>query len=68
MVTCLYSATVCGIEGLEVRVEVDAEPVKEMGRTLVVGLPDTAVRESVQRVNSALVNSSFYKPGRWPLP
>ena len=63
MVTCLYSATVCGIEGLEVRVEVDAEPVKEMGRTLVVGLPDTAVRESVQRVNSALVNSSFYKPG-----
>ena len=63
MVTRLYSATVCGIEGLEVRVEVDAEPVKEVGRMLVVGLPDAAVRESVQRVNSALLNSSFFKGG-----
>ena len=63
MITRLYSATVCGIDGLEVSVEVDAAPVKEQGRMLVVGLPDTAVRESTQRVNAALVNSCFYRPG-----
>lgn len=63
MITRLHSAAVEGINGYEVQVEVDARPVEDMGRITVVGLPDAAVRESVQRVTSALSNSSFFRPG-----
>ncbi len=63
MITRLHSAAVSGIEGFEVQVEVDIQPVEEPGRIAIVGLPDTAVRESVQRVSSALSNSNFYRPG-----
>ncbi len=63
MITRLYSAAVSGIEGFDVQVEVDLQPVEEPGRIAIVGLPDTAVRESVQRVSSALSNSNFYRPG-----
>lgn len=63
MIKRLFSAAVEGIRGYEVQVEVDARPVEDTGRMTVVGLPDAAVRESVQRVTSALTNSSFFRPG-----
>ena len=63
MITRLHSAAVEGIRGYEVQVEVDARPVEDIGRMAVVGLPNAAVRESVQRVTSALTNSSFFRPG-----
>ena len=63
MIARLHSAAVNGIEGYEVMVEVDMQQVKDVGRMLIVGLPDTAVRESVQRVTSALKNSHFFCPG-----
>ncbi len=63
MIKRLYSAAVEGIKGYEVQVEVDARPVEDTGRISVVGLPDAAVRESVERVTSALTNSSFFRPG-----
>ena len=63
MIKRLFSAAVEGIRGYEVQVEVDARPVEDTGRITVVGLPDAAVRESVQRVTSALTNSSFFRPG-----
>ncbi len=63
MITRLYSAAVSGIEGFEVQVEVDLQPVEENARMSIVGLPDTAVRESVQRVSSALSNSNIFRPG-----
>ena len=63
MIKRLHSAAVEGIKGYEVQVEVDARPVEDTGRITVVGLPDAAVRESVQRVTSALTNSSFFRPG-----
>lgn len=63
MIARLHSAAVEGIRGYEVQVEVDARPVEDTGRMVVVGLPDAAVRESVQRVTSALTNSSFFRPG-----
>ena len=63
MIKRLHSAAVDGIKGYEVQVEVDARPVEDLGRIMVVGLPDAAVRESVQRVTSALSNSSFFRPG-----
>lgn len=63
MIARLHSAAVLGIEGYEVSVEVDARSVEDTGRISIVGLPDTAVRESVQRVTSALTNSRFFCPG-----
>ena len=63
MIKRLHSAAITGIDGYEVQVEVDARPVEDVGRITVVGLPDAAVRESVQRVTSALSNSSFFRPG-----
>ena len=62
MITRLCSAAVAGIDGFEVQVEVDARQVMDAARVTVVGLPDAAVRESVQRVSSALSNSSFFRP------
>ena len=62
MIVRLHSAAVAGIEGFEVQVEVDALKLKEQGRIVVVGLPDAAVRESNQRVSSALINSDFFLP------
>lgn len=63
MITRLHSAAVNGIDGYGVQVEIDVQPVKEAGRYYIVGLPDAAVRESVQRVTSALKNSHFFCPG-----
>lgn len=63
MISRLYSASVLGIDGFEVSVEIDARQVKDTGRITVVGLPDAAVKESIQRVTSALSNSNFYRPG-----
>lgn len=64
MISRLYSASVTGIQGYEVQVEVDARPVDDIGRMTIVGLPDAAVRESIQRVTSALSNSNFFHPGQ----
>lgn len=63
MISRLYSASVLGIDGFEVQVEIDAVPVRDTGRISVVGLPDAAVKESIQRVTSALSNSNFFRPG-----
>lgn len=64
MISRLHSAAVNGITGYEVQVEVDVKKVEETGRFVVVGLPDTAVRESTQRVTAALQNSRFFCPGQ----
>lgn len=58
MVTHLYSGTVVGVEGLEVEVEVDGRSADEK-RSFIVGLPDTAVKESLQRVDAAIKNSKL---------
>jgi len=61
MLSRVYSVTVEGIEGILCEVEVD---VSRGGfeRPVIVGLPDTAVKESIERVRSAIINSGF----RWP--
>lgn len=64
MISRLFSASVTGIQGYEVQVEVDVRPVDDVGRMTIVGLPDAAVRESIQRVTSALSNSNFFHPGQ----
>ncbi len=60
MLTRAFSAAILGIDAIEVEVEVNAgsgEPVM-----VVVGLPDASVKESRDRVTTAISNSGY----RWP--
>jgi len=58
----IFSATVRGIDGYIVQVEVDLSPGLPVFST--VGLPDAAVRESRERVVAAVRNSGFDFPVR----
>ena len=60
MVSKVYSAGVCGIEGFEVTVECDIQ--NRMSVYEIVGLPDTAVKEAKERVRAACENSGFSFP------
>ncbi|MBA3531302.1 MAG: YifB family Mg chelatase-like AAA ATPase [Ardenticatenales bacterium] len=59
MLATVQSCAVVGLEGLPIAVEVDVSR-GTAGRVTLVGLPDAAVRESLERVRSALLNSGFY--------
>ena len=61
MLSKIYSAALQGIDAEWVEVEVNSGECGEPGMTLV-GLPDTAVKESADRVFSALGNSGFRTP------
>jgi magnesium chelatase family protein len=58
----LHSRAFVGTEALRVRVEVHL--AAGLPSFTLVGLPDTEVRESRERVRSALVNSGFEFPSR----
>ena len=60
MITKLYSAALQGVDAVEVEVEVNARKC-ENPRTVIVGLPDAAVRESGERVHSAVSASALNK-------
>ncbi len=60
MLTKVFSAALRGVEACEVEVEVNAGHGDPM--VIVVGLPDTSVKESRDRVTTAIANSGF----RWP--
>ncbi|MBP7060785.1 MAG: YifB family Mg chelatase-like AAA ATPase [Candidatus Moranbacteria bacterium] len=57
----VYSAATIGLESVLVEVEVDVLPQGLHAFTLV-GLPDTAIKESRDRVSAALKNSGFRPP------
>jgi len=61
MLARLHSVTLEGIEGVICEVEVD---VARGGfeKSVIVGLPDAAVKESTERVKSAIVNSGYRYP------
>src|SRR3990172_5029063 len=61
MLAKLHTFSLLGIEALPVDVEVDVSP-GAMPKTVLVGLPEAAVRESTHRVERAIVNSGFYRP------
>lgn len=61
MVARLHSATFSGIDAVPVEVEVDVASAGFAGATLV-GLPDAAVKESTERVRTALQNSGYLFP------
>ncbi|MDD4909134.1 MAG: YifB family Mg chelatase-like AAA ATPase [Candidatus Omnitrophica bacterium] len=62
MLAKVISSTVVGIEAEEVVVEVDVSG--GLPGFSIVGLPDTAVKESINRVKAAIKNCGFEFPGR----
>lgn len=56
------SAALNGIDVINVVVEIDATPSLE--KIILVGLPDAAVKESLERVKAAIKNSDIHFPGR----
>ena len=61
MIARLHSVAFNGIEAVPIEVEVDVARRGFAGAT-VVGLPDAAVKESIERVRSALQNSGYQFP------
>jgi len=60
MLAKIYSAAVYGVDAYEVEIEVNGaggDPV-----IVIVGLPDAAVKESRDRVTTAISNSGYYWP------
>ena len=66
MLFLTQSAAVYGIDALIVDIEVNLQPVQNEVDTsppvIIVGLPDTAVRESRERIRAAITNSSYFFP------
>ncbi|NIK68813.1 MULTISPECIES: YifB family Mg chelatase-like AAA ATPase [unclassified Paenibacillus] len=60
MFSLMHSSSVLGVEGKAISVEVDI--ASGLPQISVVGLPDPAVRESVERVRAAIKNSGFTFP------
>ena len=61
MLAKLNTFSLLGIEAIPVEVEVDVSP-GALPKTVLVGLPEAAVRESTHRVERAIVNSGFLRP------
>jgi magnesium chelatase family protein len=62
MLSRVFSCAVIGLDGVVVEVEVDTGG--GLPKMVIVGLPDTAVQESRERVQSAVKNAGFYYPRR----
>src|SRR5271157_3777077 len=58
------SAALFGIEAHLIDVEVDMYPAGSARDFVTVGMPDVAVRESRERIKSALMNSGFGYPNK----
>src|SRR5512135_3011244 len=61
MLAKLKTFALLGIEAVPVEVEVDVSPAG-LPKTVLVGLPEAAVKESTHRVERAMVNSGFQRP------
>ncbi|MBV1878575.1 MAG: YifB family Mg chelatase-like AAA ATPase [Pseudomonadales bacterium] len=61
-VAITYSRAQVGIDAPLITVEADIS--NGLPQTLIVGLPETAVKESKDRVKAAIVNSGFEMPSR----
>lgn len=61
MLAKLNTFSLLGIDALPVEVEVDVSPAA-MPKVILVGLPEAAVKESIHRIERALVNSGYVRP------
>src|SRR5215469_16510194 len=60
MLAKLKTFALVGIDALPVEVEVDASA--GLPKTILVGLPETAVKESIHRIERALANLGYQRP------
>jgi len=60
MLVKVFGSAVYGVDAITITIEVDT-PGGEFG-VFIVGLPDNAVKESKDRVISAIQNSGYYRP------
>jgi magnesium chelatase family protein len=60
MLAKLSAFALMGIEAVPVEVEVDV--AAGLPKTILVGLPELAVRESVHRIERALANLGYQRP------
>ncbi|WP_138158851.1 YifB family Mg chelatase-like AAA ATPase [Peptoniphilus catoniae] len=57
------SLKTCSLEGLEGNlIDVEADLSNGLPKFIIVGLPDTAIKESIERVRSGIKNSGFEFP------
>ena len=61
MLAKLHTFSLLGIEAIPVDVEVDVSAAVSP-KTILVGLPEAAVKESTHRVERAMVNSGYQRP------
>jgi magnesium chelatase family protein len=59
-----FSAAIQGIDAHVIDVEVDMYPAGSSRDFVTVGMPDAAVKESRERIKSALLNSGFGYPSK----
>src|SRR5688572_18190829 len=65
MLFLTQSAAVYGIDALVLDAEVNITPTSgddDRANVIIVGLPDTAVRESRERIRAAITNSGYFFP------
>jgi magnesium chelatase family protein len=61
MLAKLHTFSLLGIDAVPVEVEVDVS-AGALPKTILVGLPEAAVKESTHRIERAIVNSGFIRP------
>jgi len=61
MLAKVHSVTLSGIEAVECEVEVDVSS-RGFSGVNIVGLPDAAVKESIDRIKAALINCGYQFP------
>ena len=61
MLAKLRTFAMVGIDAVPIDVEVDVSP-SGLPKTILVGLPEAAVKESTHRVDRAVVNSGYIRP------
>jgi magnesium chelatase family protein len=62
MLSTIWTATLTGLAGQIIRVETDIS--RGLPACNLVGLPDTTIRESVERIRSAIINSEYEYPAK----
>src|ERR1700704_3633716 len=60
MLAKIYSAAVYGVDAYEIEIEVNGAGGDP--KVIIVGLPDAAVKESRDRVTTAITNSAYHWP------
>lgn len=64
MLSIVYACALVGLEGRLIEVQVDFNPKAGLPSFSIVGLPDSAVRESRERVRAAIKNSKLHFPNK----